>query len=213
MRWREPTHGSERCPKCSARLVVTPVEDRCPYCDYSKYKGLPPREREDDGVLPSLENNIQAAIADADVRAQGGPAVVSYELPRELNFERYAISGLAGLLYITLRFAIPGRRYMFGRLLSEPGGEYLFWGIVVPTILVLLTTWSTFVTPRLILIAYGLLSALAAGWLLLNPGLVLQHVPPSLPLWAAKAVLGYQVLFGLWSATLLWREYRALTGR
>src|SRR5438132_7502176 len=86
-RWREPTYSSKRCPKCRARLIVTPVEDRCPYCGYSLHKQLAPAER-DSSILPSLKSQIEEAIEEAeDPRIIYRPKFVSFDPPRALNFE------------------------------------------------------------------------------------------------------------------------------
>jgi hypothetical protein len=210
--WREPTHETRRCPKCHARLVVSAVEERCPYCGYHQHKALPAAERAEPAVLPSLANQIQEAIGEAPDEYGRPPArFISYELPRELNFERYllALLSLLVLLLLDLRWGSPSVRY---NILPLGAPQYVWYAVLLPSVLYMLTTFSTFFALKPLTVLVGLASAALGAYILLDPRIVPGIWNAATEPWLAQLLLGYQVIAGFWAASIAWRDWCLLRG-
>lgn len=209
-KWREPMQTVQRCPKCNARLIVTATEDRCPYCGYSKYKALAPMERTSSGIDMSLRNQIEDAIAGAEDEF-GRPAehFVGYEVPVENNFERYLFTLLFVVLLITLRI-VWGGGYRYNILpLGAPA--YVWYAIFLPSLLYLFTNHTTFMLIKPLTAIAGIAAAAVGVFALLQPGIVTGLWNSYTGPWLAYALLGYQVVAGLWAASLAWRDWRILS--
>jgi hypothetical protein len=201
----------KRCPKCGARLIVTAVEDRCPYCGWNKYKALPARERVSSGVDMSLRNQIEDAIAAApDEYGRQPEHFVSYEPPRENNYERALLCGLMFIfLYICTEFP-DFAHHSKGQVISgEFADQFALLAYVIPSVLFLVTTFTTFLVLKPLTIIAGVFSALGGAVVLFDPALSgsLLALPPG---WMAYFVGGYLVLSGIWAASIAWRDWQLL---
>jgi hypothetical protein len=208
--WREPTHESGRCPKCRARLQAGISEDRCPYCGWHHDKALPARERAPRAVDMSLRNQIQEAIGEAeDEYGRSAEQFVDYEVPRENNFERQAFLVLFIVLLIVLRVTFGGHRR---GLLPTGAPDYVWQAIFLPSLLYLLTNHTTFLLLKPVTLLTGIASAIVGLYALSDPALVPGLWNAYTGAWLAWFLLGYQVLAGVWAASLAWRDWRILKG-
>ena len=200
-----------RCPRCHSRLIVTAAEDRCPYCGYSKHKAIAAAERVPSGIDMSLRNQIEDAIEGA-TDEYGRPAehFVSYDPPRQLNTERFLLLALMFIfLYICTEFPDFGHHSKRLVITGEYAGQFALIAYAIPSVLYLVTTFTTFLTLKPATIVAGICSALAGGLLLLEPSLSgpLLALPPN---WTAQFVAGYLLLSGVWAASIALRDWRIL---
>jgi hypothetical protein len=210
-KWREPMQTLKRCPKCHARLIVTPAEERCPYCTYSKHTALPMRERPASGIDMSLRNQIDEAIGEAtDEYGRPPEKFVDFEVPRENNFERYSFVLFFIALLIVLRIAYVGHRRS---LLPHAAPEYVWYAILLPSLLYLLTNHTTFLLLKPVTMLVGLSVGILAVSVLPDPSLIPDLWKSSRGPWLAYMLLGYQAITGFWMASLAWRDWRVLRGR
>jgi hypothetical protein len=210
-RWREPMQTQKRCPRCQARLIVTAAEDRCPYCGYSKYKVIAPLDRTPSGIDMSLRNQIEDAVEGA-TDEYGRPAehFVSYDPPRQLNGERVMLVGMMWMFfYICSEFWDLNQHARRHLATGQYAGPFVLLTYVVPSLLYLITMFTTFLTLKPLTIAAGIASAIGGAVVLCDPGLSgpLLALPAD---WTTQVVGSYLVISGLWASSIAWRDWRIL---
>jgi hypothetical protein len=206
-RWREPLGSGPHCPRCGARLKVTPVARECVYCGTVE-PTAPLIRAHDSTVLPSLEEQIEEAIVQSDGDPQLRRRFSGFEQPRENNFERYVLIGILVVHgYMLLR--------MMGRhvnLLEGDAEEFAFLTLALPFFLLALMHGMTFPLLKRLSVVLGPLTALVA----LHSFLDQRWSAPlwsALPHWLTAELLAVAILTGIWSAFLGRRDADLMEGR
>jgi len=207
-RWREPLGSRRRCPKCGANAITGPAEDRCPYCGWSE-QHAPVIGPHDDSVLPSLRSQIEEAIVEADdPRVTYGPRFIGYELPAETSTERWLLTMLFFFALMLLRvISDSGFRY---KLLPPGASDYVWYWVFLPSLLYMLTCHSTFLILKPITIFLGLAASAVGVIALLDPSWSASLWNGTFEAWVFIILVGYQIVAGIWVATIAWRDSRLL---
>lgn len=210
--WRKFSRAGCNCPQCGAPMVKRTAFIECSSCHHIEHKPTTARERSTlDPVREKVEESIREALPEA---RRDEPRFITYELPNELNGERIALRGAAGLWLILQWMYLESHRRAY---YSGNGGTFSVF------------RWLPFVTLAAMLITYGVMYAtftrLKSAWgvasMLLGavtaialglgglavPGFeVFTGSPDAATTWLAM----YSVMYFLWAGWFLYREARMM---
>jgi hypothetical protein len=210
--WRKFSRTGQNCPKCGAPMVNRTAFTECSSCHHIEHKPTTARERSTlDPVREKVEESIREALPEARMDE---PRFITFELPCELNGERLALRGAAGLWIILQWLYLESGRSTYH---AGHGGAYLF------------LDWLPFVTLAVMAITYGVMyatipqlkyawgvasiilgsvSAIALGLGGLGiAGLEFFTGNPDTPtMWFAV----YSIVYFLWAGWFLFREARMM---
>jgi len=210
--------GGLRCPRCDSPLKNRMVFYECPGCGYKLTQPPAPSPPPvPAGRAPKFAYRWRDALQN---RMPGTPDRLArfgmVELPHQLHGERAALCIIMAveLILLFMHYSLI-RTDVSGAVATS----YLLWLIVVPALLNFANLYSTYITFKMVGIAWGIVSALFALALLLEaagisgPGVVTGtycQITDS-HCWVVIELLIYQFVIGIWFALFYYREAQLLT--
>jgi hypothetical protein len=210
--WRKYRRAGRNCPKCGAPMVNRTAYTECSSCHHIEHKPTTARERSTlDPVREMVEESIREALPEARMDER---RFITYELPSELNGERIALRGAAGLWVFLqwMHLEIHGSAYHAS---YASASSFFYWLPFVTLVALIITYGVMYATIHQLKCAWGVasmilgaVSAIALG--LGGLGIAGLDFITGCPDTPTMLFALYSIVFFLWAGWFLFREARMM---
>jgi hypothetical protein len=199
--WRKSSRSGQNCPQCGAPMVNRTAFTECSSCHHIEHKATTLRERSTlDPLREKVEESIREALPETRIAE---PRFITYELPSELNGERIALRGAAGLWIIVQYILAESHRHGYELMpFATLAVMLITLGVMSVALPQLKYAWG------LVALVTGVL-IVTASWLagtgFANSNLLVAFEDNS-GWWSVM----YSALYFIWASWFLYREARMM---